>query len=64
LLMPSEILWKKALSVFQPQLASMPFTAGPFAVSSQPSDLMIIYGVLYMLFFLGFAMWSFSIRDL
>ena len=64
LLMPSEILWKKALSVFQPQLANMPFSAGPFAVSSQPSDLMIVYGVLYMFFFLGFAMWSFSTRDL
>ena len=64
LIMPSEILWKKAQTIFQPQLTSNPYTAGPFAVSSQPSDLMILYGVFYMLFFLVFAMWSFSARDL
>jgi Cu-processing system permease protein len=64
LIMPSEILWKKAQSIFQPQLAATPYAAGPFAVSSQPSDLMIVYGVLYLLFFLLFAMWSFSRRDL
>ena len=64
LIMPSEILWKKAQTIFQPQLTSNPYSAGPFAVSSQPSDLMILYGVLYMLFFLIFAMWSFTARDL
>ena len=64
LIMPSEIVWKKAQSIFQPQLAATPYAAGPFAVSSQPSDLMIVYGVLYLLFFLFFAMWSFSRRDL
>jgi ABC-type transport system involved in multi-copper enzyme maturation permease subunit len=64
LIMPSEILWKKAQTLFQPQLTSNPYTAGPFAVASQPSDLMITYGILYMLFFLIFAMWSFSTRDL
>jgi ABC-type transport system involved in multi-copper enzyme maturation permease subunit len=64
LIMPSEILWKKALTLFQPTMASMPYTAGPFAVVSQPSDLMVAYGLLYMLAFLFFAMWSFSRRDL
>ena len=64
LIMPTEILWKKAQTLFQPQLTSNPYTAGPFAVASQPSDLMITYGILYMLFFLIFAMWSFSTRDL
>ena len=64
LIMPSEILWKKAQSIFQPQLTSNPYTAGPFAISSQPSDLMIIYGALYMLFFLLLAMWSFTTRDI
>lgn len=64
LIMPSEILWKKALTLFQPTMASMPYTAGPFAVASQPSDLMITYGLLYMVAFLLFAMWSFSRRDL
>ena len=64
LIMPSEILWKKAQTIFQPQLVNTPFAAGPFAISSQPSDLMIYYGLLYMLFFLIFAMWSFTARDL
>ncbi len=64
LIMPSEILWKKAQSIFQPQLTSNPYTAGPFAISSQPSNLMIVYGALYMLFFLLLAMWSFTTRDL
>jgi ABC-type transport system involved in multi-copper enzyme maturation permease subunit len=64
LIMPSEILWKKAQSIFQPQLVSTPFAAGPFAISSQPSDLMIAYGIFYLLVFLLFAMWSFSTRDL
>jgi Cu-processing system permease protein len=64
LIMPSEILWKKALTIFQPSMANMPFSAGPFAVASQPSDLMVTYGVLYMVGFLFFAMWSFSRRDL
>jgi len=64
LIMPTEILWKKAQTLFQPQLTANPYTAGPFAVASQPSDLMIIYGMLYMLFFLVIAMWSFTRRDL
>lgn len=64
LIMPSEILWKKALTLFQPSIANMPFSAGPFAVASQPSDLMVTYGVLYMVGLLIFAMWSFSRRDL
>ena len=64
LIMPSEILWKKALTLFQPSMANMPFSAGPFAVASQPSDLMIGYGVVYMAGLLLFAMWSFSRRDL
>ena len=64
LIMPSEILWKKALTLFQPTMASMPFSAGPFAVASQPSDLMVTYGAIYMVGFLLFAMWSFSRRDL
>ena len=64
LIMPSEILWKKALTLFQPTMANMPFSAGPFAVASQPSDLMVVYGVVYTVVLLLFAMWSFSRRDL
>ena len=64
LIMPSEILWKKALTLFQPTMATMPLAAGPFAVASQPSDLMVAYGVVYTVGLLLLAMWSFSRRDL
>jgi ABC-type transport system involved in multi-copper enzyme maturation permease subunit len=64
LVMPSEILWKKALTLFQPRFATTSFLAGPFTVSSQPSDLMIIYAFFYAAGLLGLALWSFSVRDL
>lgn len=64
LLMPADVLWKKALSLFQPQFARSPITAGPFAVTSQPSDLMIAYSIFYMLALIVFALWSFARRDL
>ena len=64
LVMPSEILWKKALALFQPQAANTPFAAGPFVVTSQPSDIMIAYAILYMAILLTFALISFSRRDL
>ena len=64
LIMPTEILWKKAITMFQPQFASSAFLAGPFAVTSQPSDLMIGYAVGYMAILLLLALYSFSTRDL
>ena len=64
LIMPTEILWKKALALFQPRFANTPLVAGPFAVSSQPSDLMVWYAVLFMLVLIGLALVSFSRRDL
>lgn len=64
LIMPGEILWKKALSLFNPGLSGNPFETGPFAVASQPSDLMIAYAVLYLLGLLALALVSFSRRDL
>ena len=64
LLMPSEVLWKKAFALFQPAFASNPLMAGPFAVGSQPSDLMLWYAVGYIVALLGLALWSFSARDL
>ena len=64
LLMPGDILWKKALVMFQPRFASTPYLAGPFAVSSQPSDLMILYALFYTFGLLALAMWSFTRRDL
>lgn len=64
LLMPGEIIWRKAMSLFQPRFANTPYLAGPFSMGSQPSDLMIIYGLFYTVGLLLLAMWSFSRRDL
>lgn len=65
LLMPTEILWKQALALFQPQLASSPFEVmGPFAVASQPSDVMLGYAVGYTAVLLLLALLSFTRRDL
>lgn len=64
LLMPTEIMWKKALTLFQPRFTNTPFLAGPFTVTSQPSDLMVVYAVIYSAVLLTFALWSFTRRDL
>lgn len=64
LLMPGEILWKKVVVLFQPAVTNNPQFAGPFAISSQPSNLMIGYAVFYAFALLLLALWSFSSRDL
>jgi ABC-type transport system involved in multi-copper enzyme maturation permease subunit len=64
LIMPSEILWKKALTLFDPNLTSNALNAGPFGIASQPSNLMIGYAIFYLLLLLVFALVSFSRRDL
>lgn len=64
LIMPTEILWKKASALFEPGLVTGFEFAGPFSVSSQPSDLMIAYAVMYIFILMLFAMWLFSTRDL
>jgi Cu-processing system permease protein len=64
LLMPSEILWRKALTLFQPRLVGNFTSVGPFAIASQPSDLMVSYAVGYAIALLLLALWSFTRRDL
>jgi ABC-type transport system involved in multi-copper enzyme maturation permease subunit len=64
LVMPSEILWKKASAILEPRLVTGFEFAGPFSVSSQPSSAMIVYAFLYMVALLLLALWSFSRRDL
>jgi ABC-type transport system involved in multi-copper enzyme maturation permease subunit len=64
LIMPSEVLWRKALTLFQPGFVNNPLSAGPFAVASQPNDLMVTYAVAYAIAMLLVALWSFSRRDL
>lgn len=64
LLMPTQALWNRALVLFQPNFATSAYFAGPFAVISQPSDLMVVYALLYAGGFLLLALVSFSRRDL
>jgi ABC-type transport system involved in multi-copper enzyme maturation permease subunit len=64
LLMPTEILWKRASSLFEPQLVSGFEFANPFSVASQPSDVMMGYSLFYLVAMLVLAIWLFSRRDL
>ena len=64
LIMPADSLWKKAASYFQTGRTQNPFELGPFAAITEPSSLMVVYAVFYLIVLLGFAMWSFSRRDL
>lgn len=64
LLIPSEALWKRAaFEMSSPILRAM---AGfnPFVGTAPPSELMIIYAVLYLGVAFGLAVWWFSRRDL
>ncbi len=64
LLLPTEILWKKATTLFSPDVSSGFQFAGPFMVISQPSSMMIIYSIIYVFALLGLAVLLFSRRDL
>ncbi len=64
LILPSEIMWKKASTMFQPNVMSGMEFAGPFSVVSQPSNAMVVYAIFYVVIFLLAALWSFSRRDL
>ena len=64
LILPADALWKKALSAFQPASFSSPIMAGPFATTTEPSTLMVVYSVGYLVALVLFAMWSFTRRDL
>jgi ABC-type transport system involved in multi-copper enzyme maturation permease subunit len=65
IIMPADSLWKKAVSYFQSgQASNNPFELGPFAAITEPSTLMVVYAVGYLIALLAFALWSFSRRDL
>jgi ABC-type transport system involved in multi-copper enzyme maturation permease subunit len=64
LLMPADVLWKKASILFQPAVAGGLDFPGPFVVMSEPNDVMTLYALLYAALLLVLALWSFSRRDL
>ncbi len=64
LIMPADALWKKAVAYFQANSPTTPFELGPFATITEPSTLMVVYAVIYLVILLIFALWSFSRRDL
>jgi ABC-type transport system involved in multi-copper enzyme maturation permease subunit len=64
LLMPGEIMWRKASVLFQPTSVGPLDQFGPFAVAAQPSDLMVLYALAYVAVVLFFGLRSFSQRDL
>jgi Cu-processing system permease protein len=62
LVLPVEALWRRAAYLMQPPLANSIPT--PFAVSSVPSEVMVLYAALYGLAALALAARSFGRRDL
>jgi ABC-type transport system involved in multi-copper enzyme maturation permease subunit len=63
LLNPADSLWRKATALLEPNVVLGDNFAGPFAATSQPSDAMILYAVLYAAVFLLLALYNFSRRD-
>lgn len=64
LIMPADSLWKKATAYFQQGQSQNPFELGPFTAITEPSSLMVVYAVIYLIALLALALWSFSRRDL
>jgi ABC-2 type transport system permease protein len=63
LMMPSETLWRRAVSEMQSPLLSA-IAMSPFSNASVPSLAMVVYAALYLLAALGLAMYRFGRRDL
>lgn len=64
LIMPADVLWKKASIAFQPRVLGADDFVGPFVVTSQPNEAVVVYAVIYTVGLLMLALWSFSRRDL
>lgn len=64
LIMPTEILWRKATAILEPQLVTGLEFTGPFSIGSQPSDLMILYAAIYVVTLVAASVWLFANRDL
>ena len=63
LIIPSESLWRRAASEMQTPLAGA-LGMSPFGTTSVPSNLMIIYALIYLAGILALAVRTFSRRDL
>lgn len=64
LIMPADVLWKKASIAFQPRVLDTMEFVGPFVVTSQPNEAVTVYAMVYTVGLLLLALWSFSRRDL
>jgi ABC-type transport system involved in multi-copper enzyme maturation permease subunit len=63
ILMPSEVLWRRAAFEMQSPLANA-FNISPFSAGAVPSVAMIVYAGIYVATSLGLALWLFRKRDL
>lgn len=64
LIMPADVLWKKATVLFQPGTVGSDDIPAPFVVMSQPNDAVVIYGIVYIVVLLAAALVIFTRRDL
>ena len=64
LLLPVEALWRKAAIGVSARMTGSTSFAGPFVVTNEPSDVMVVYAVVYIVSLLAFALWSFQKRDM
>ncbi len=63
LLMPTETLWRKATTLFDSGVTGGLEFAGPFSVTAQPSNVMIVYSIVYVVALMALALWLFTRRD-
>ncbi len=63
LLLPTEAVWSKASTMMSSPLLNL-LGVNPFSAASEPSILMMVYAVLYLLLLLGIAVRRFGQRDL
>ena len=63
LIIPTEALWRRAISMMQSPLSSA-LQMTPFSTLSVPSTLMVVYAFVYLLIMLWLAVNSFRHRDI
>ena len=64
LILPSDVVWKLASSILQPN-SNLRFDSPiPIAVATPPSNAMVVYAIAYVIVLVGLAVLSFRRRDL